>query len=204
MPKEVSCSNSLDSGQSGHVIHLETWGMVLLKQVIGRPGTPTIMRAESGETVDRLVSFLMKEGDKKNYLDSMSTTWHLFWRRAKAPNWKENRNEDNMKVSANSQVASEEEDWYYSTLPLRGPKSYPIVFICLFESDFSFCATRTVEGQVKKANCERGDCYTNYDCVGELRLEPVKTPLDYGVTNSSIFFPFFNIPITKHLCFSSM
>ena len=74
MPKEVSCSNSLDSGQSGYVTHLETCGMVLLKQVIGRPGTPTIMRAESGETVDRFVSFLMKEGDKKNYLDSMSTT----------------------------------------------------------------------------------------------------------------------------------
>ena len=48
--------------------------MVLLMQVIGRPGTPTTIRAESGETVDRLVSFLMKEGDKKNYLDSMSTT----------------------------------------------------------------------------------------------------------------------------------
>ena len=39
--------------------------MVLLMQVIGRPGTPTIIRAESGETVDRLVSFLVKEGDKK-------------------------------------------------------------------------------------------------------------------------------------------
>ena len=48
--------------------------MVFLKQVIGRPGTPTIMRAESGETVDRFVSFLMKEGDKNNYLDSTSTT----------------------------------------------------------------------------------------------------------------------------------
>ena len=85
-----------------------------------------------------------------------------------------------MKVSANSQVASEEEDWYYSTLPLTGPRS----------SECDFFATRSVEGQVKTANYEKGEpIYELWACR---RIKTgtcdVKTPFPFGVTNSSSFF----------------